>query len=519
MSLNITSAGTVRKLLDRWSVLCPGDPFLEFESEDGSVTSLTYGQMHERALRAAGLLNSLGVEPGDRVLVHMPNRAEFFDAWFGCAVLGAVMVPTNPLLTRAELSFEIAHSGTVVAVTTPELEASVQAARAETDLTQVIATGADMDERLAAADGYRGEGPADRDPAAILYTSGTTSRPKGVVVTNANYIYAGEVVAGHLRIRGDDRWLVVLPLFHANAQYYSTMSALVSGASVAVMGRFSATRWSDQASRHGVTLASLFAAPIRMILAAEASSRDSDNALRAVIFSQNVSEGQLSEFEERFGVGLLQLYGMTETIAPPVINPLNGERRNMSLGRPTLPSWLKLIDGEGREVPVGEPGELLVGGEQGLSLMDGYLDDPVATAEALRDGWLHTGDLARADADGYLYFVDRAKDMIKRAGENVSAGEIEAVVNGHPAVLESAAIGVPDEMRDEAIRLFCVLRDGGRATEGDILEWCREYLAGFKIPRDVRFVTTLPRTSVGKVQKEALRNSMGDEGTDVKEKG
>lgn len=498
MSLNITSGRTIRTLLESWATGRGDEPFLRFESANSSALERTYGEIFERARRTAEVLVSTGVAPGDRVLVHMPNRAEFFDAWFGCAVLGAVMVPTNPLLTPGELSFEIGHSRVVAAVTTPELAEGVHTARRDSELVHVITTGEDFDARLASAGTFDGPGPAERDPAAILYTSGTTSRPKGVIVTNANYIYAGEVVAQHLRVTSADRWLVVLPLFHANAQYYSTMSALVSGASVAVMDRFSASRWGEQADRNEATLASLFAAPIRMILATPKNPSDAGNLLRAVIFSQNVSEQQLEEFEHRFGVGLLQLYGMTETIAPSTINPLLGERRNMSIGTPTLPSWLKVTDA----------GELLVGGEPGLSLMAGYLDDPEATAEAVVDGWLHTGDLVRADGDGYLYFVDRAKDVIKRAGENVSAGEIEAVVNGHPAVHESAAIGVPDDIRDEAILLYCVLEEGAATSEEDVLQWCREHLASFKIPREVRFVEALPRTSVGKVQKEILRREI-----------
>lgn len=499
MSTNPTAEGTIRAVLEQWAGAAADAPFLRFESEDGSSIERTYGKAHQRALRVAEVLVSTGVGAGDRVLVHLPNRIEFFDAWFGCAVLGAVMVPTNPLLTPSELNFEIGHSGVMTAVTTPELAEAVNVARKDTDLSLVITTGDDLEARLAAVGTFGGPGPSDRDPAAILYTSGTTSRPKGVIVTHANYVHAGEVVAEHLRITSADRWLVVLPLFHANAQYYSTMSALVSGASVAVMGRFSASRWGEQARRNEATLASLFAAPMRMILAAPGSTGDADNSLRAVIFSQNVSEEQLDEFEHRFDVGLMQLYGMTETIAPPTLNPLLGERRNMSIGPPTQRAKLQVTDA----------GELLVAGEPGVTLMAGYLDDPDATAAALQDGWLHTGDLVRADEDGYLYFVDRAKDIIKRAGENVSAGEIEAVVNGHPAVHESAAIGVPDDMRDEAILLYCVLADGGEATEDDVLDWCRERLASFKVPREIRFVGALPRTSVGKVQKEALRRSGG----------
>ena len=340
-----------------------------------------------------------------------------------------------------------------------------------------------------------------------MYTSGTTSRPKGVLVTHANYLHVGEVVAQHLRVTPDDRMLITLPLFHANAQYYSTMSALVTGSGVIVMARFSASRWASVAKSHQATLASLFAAPIRMLLAQPRNEEDARNQLRAVLFSQNVTEEQLAEFEERFDCPLLQLYGMTETIAPPTLNPLYGERRNMTIGRPTLGARLRVVGEDGAEVKDGEVGELLVGGEPGTTLMAGYLGDDDATRAALVDGWLRTGDNVRVDEAGYLHFVDRAKDMIKRAGENVAASEIESTLNSHPAVFESAAIGVADAMRDEAIAAFVVLANEASVTENELTEWCASRLAAFKVPGSIEFVDSLPRTSVGKIQKEELRLS------------
>src|SRR5262249_28373179 len=253
------------------------------------------------------------------------------------------------------------------------------------------------------------------DPLAVLYTSGTTSRPKGVLVTHAAYLHVGDVVAGHVRVRNDDRMLVVLPLFHGNAQYYSTMSALVSGASIALTPRFSASRWSEQAHLLDATVASLFAAPIRMILAQQASRHDRAHRLRVTLFAQNVSDEQHAGFERRFGVPLVQLYGMTETVVPVTINPLYERRRPVAIGRPVLSAELAVVGPDGAEVPTGVPGELIVHGQPGRTMMAGYLHDPSATAAAVQGGWLHTGDSVRRDDDGYLYFVDRRKDMIKRA--------------------------------------------------------------------------------------------------------
>jgi crotonobetaine/carnitine-CoA ligase len=483
---------TIPALLEKHARDRPSDTFLVFEDDAGSVVARTYEETLERTRRTAATLRARGVRAGDRVHVHLSNQPGFLDCWFGAATLGAVIVPTNPLLTAAELGYVVSHARCRLSVTERDLYAVVESVRNKESIV--------VDDELDAGEGLgQSSLPRPLDVAAVLYTSGTTSRPKGVLVTHANYVHAGEVVAQHLELRREDRWLVVLPLFHANAQYYSTMSALTVGASVAVMSRFSASKWSAQARAHGATVASLFAAPIRMILSSPRTAEDGNNELRAVVFSQNVTEGQVAEFEDRFGTPLLQLYGMTETIAPPTLNPLHGERRTMSIGLPTAGSRLRIVDGE-----------LHVHGEPGVTLMAGYLDDPGGTSAAFQDGWLHTGDNVRIDDDGYYYFVDRTKDMIKRAGENVAASEVEAVANEHPGVYESAAIGVPDPMRDEAIRLFVVARDGMRPAEDDLMAWCAERLAKFKVPSFIEFVDRLPRTPVGKIQKERLRQRGGD---------
>jgi len=507
MSALTTGAETIVSVLARRASEQPLSEFLIFDDLEGGIHRRSYEVMAARAGLTAGLLDSRGIGPGDRVHVHLWNCPEFFDVWFGAALLGAVIVPTNPLLTADELAYVVGHADTKLSITQPDLLATVSSAA---DDGSILVTGesdraGSFDDALAAASVVEGTRPAPTDVAAVLYTSGTTSRPKGVLVTHANYLHVGEVVAQHLRVSPDDRMLITLPLFHANAQYYSTMSALVTGSSVIVMARFSASRWARVARDHRATLASLFAAPIRMLLAQPYGDDDAHNELRAVLFSQNVTEDQLADFESRFGCPLLQLYGMTETIAPPTLNPLYGERRNMTIGRPTLGARLRVAGEDGGDVSDGEVGELLVGGDPGTTLMAGYLGDDDATHKALADGWLRTGDNMRVDEDGFFHFVDRTKDMIKRAGENVSAGEIERAINAHPAVFESAAIGVPDSMRDEAIQAYVVLAGEMRVTEDELTKWCATRLAPFKVPGSIEFVDGLPRTSVGKIQKEELR--------------
>jgi crotonobetaine/carnitine-CoA ligase len=463
--------------------------------EDG--TSVTYAEQLARSERVAAGLRRWGARAGDRVHVELGNCREFYDIWFATALSATVLVPTSPQASPAELEHLLGDARPALSLTAPAAVGAL--------LAGGVATGRSANELSSCGD----DGPR---LAAIMYTSGTTSRAKGVMVTDANYVAVGEAVAAHLRITAEDRWLIALPLFHANAQYYCTMSALVTGASVALAPRFSASGWGRQARELSATLGSLFAAPVRMILAREPDPADADNRLRAVLFAQNVTDEQAAEFERRFGTELLQLYGMTETVLPPTMNPPGPRRRWSSIGRPLPGVGIDLVDDDGALVSgaagssgSGATGELRIAGEAGVTLAAGYWNNAAATAETFTPGGLRTGDLARRDPDGFYYFTDRSKDMIKRAGENVSASEIESVAARHPDVAECAAIGVPDRIRDEAIWLIVVPRPGTAPTETALLSWCRERLSPFKVPSAVEFVDTLPRTSVGKLRKSELR--------------
>ncbi|WP_211188388.1 class I adenylate-forming enzyme family protein [Gordonia asplenii] len=489
----------------------PDDVFLVFQGSDARV-EITYADMADRAQSTAAALSALGVTAGERVVAAVTNSVEFFEIWFGTVELGAVFVPVNPLNAADEICWILTDTRAMLAIgnddTVETLRAGAQSAGGDVSVVRVDDVAAH-----ARAIGNSGAATypaasskiAPTDAAAILYTSGTTSRPKGVVVTHANYLHAGTEVARHLDLGSDDRWLVVLPLFHANAQYYCTMSAMVAGASIAVGHRFSASNWARWAHELRPTLASLFAAPVRMILRAPRTDDDGRNGLRATLFAQHLDADDVADFESTFDCPLIQLYGMTETIAPATFNQLGPDRRADRIGPALGGRVLRVVDAAGNDVADGEVGELLVGGLPGQSLMAGYLNNPDATASAMADGWLHTGDLVAVDADGSYRFVDRAKDMIKRSGENIAASEIERVVDAHPAVAESAAVGVADPVYDEAIVVHAVLAPGAQASPDDIISWCAQRLARFKVPDAVVLCTELPRTSVGKVRKADLR--------------
>ena len=510
--------GTPAGLLARLAA-DPDRVFAIAEDERGQATVISYARQLSRSRAAAGALAALGVGPGDRVHLHAGNCPEFFDAWFATALLGAVLLPTGPQSTADELEYVLGQARPVVSLVTPGLLETVTAAARATSpgprVVDLTGTGGGAFPALAAgAQPVPAPAPApaagepDTRTAAILYTSGTTSRPKGVLVTHANYLAVGAAMAAHLAITEQDRWLIALPLFHANAQYYCTMSALTAGASIVLAPRFSASGWARQAADHGATLGSLFAAPVRMILAQPPGEAEQRSRLRAVLFAQNLTDGQAAAFEHRFGTRLLQLYGMTETVLPPTVNPDSAARRWASIGRALPGVALRVAGEDGAPVPPGTTGELLVGGDPGVTLAAGYYRDPDATAAAFRDGWLHTGDLARLDGDGFAYFVDRAKDMIKRSGENVSAGEIERVVTSHPAIEECAVIGVPDPVRDEAIVAVAVPAAGAAVSPDELIAWCAGRLAPFKVPASVIFTDILPRTSVGKIAKAQLRSQL-----------
>jgi crotonobetaine/carnitine-CoA ligase len=506
---------TLARILAYRARATPDKAFVIFDDLDGGIRRLSYRDMDTAASRAANVLLGLGLKPGDRINLHLANCLEFLFLWFGAARAGVVIMPTNTAASVDELAYLLTHSGSRLIFTQPEHAGAANAAREKCRCVEdtIVCAGEDHQGFAAlmakAPESAPGGQPQSSDSVAILYTSGTTAKPKGVVVTNANYVYAGETVAKAIRLGPDDRHLVVLPLFHGNAQYYSTMSALVTGASMVLTPRFSASRYFDLAIAHRCTVGSLFAAPMRMLLAQPRNPGHRNNRLCVVIFAQSLTPAQLDEWQERFGAPLLQLWGMTETMGPPLMNPIDYERNNMSVGFPAMGYEVMLADPDGRPVDPGETGQIIVRGEPGVTLMKEYYRNPGATAETIRNGWLWSGDNACRDAAGYFHFIDRAKDMIKRAGENVAASEVEAVVLQHPDVFDCAVIGVPDPMRDESIVAVVTLKPDAVRDAQAIIDWCRSRLATFRVPERVEFRDALPRTSVGKIQKHVLRRELG----------
>jgi len=498
----ITATRTLKGALEDKALRFPDETFLIFEDAAGATARWTWHELDADANRAAHLLLERGLAPGDKFNLHLGNCPEFLLFWMAAAKTGTVMVPTNPVSTADEMEYILGHSEARLSITEPQYAAPVHAAAGRCSALDAV-----LEARpLAPLLGGLPSTPPDTavsslDEISMQYTSGTTSKPKGVLLTHANYLYGGEVMSKAMRVGPADRHLIVLPLFHAGAQVHAFLPMLLAGGSVVLMERFSATRFVEQAIRHEATLAALFAAPIRMLLAQPRSPRDGQTRLRAISYAQNVTPQQWEEWHERFRAPLMQIWGMTETMSLPLMQPLDLPRKPLSMGMPVLGYECRVVDESSKETAVGTVGELIVKGIPGVSLMKGYFKNDKATAETLRDGWLYSGDQAYMDEDGCFYFVDRKKDMIKRAGENVSASEVEEALKQHPSVFDAAVVAVPDPVRDQAIKAYVMVKDGAATTADDLIAWCRERLSGFKVPEVVEFRDAFPRTSVGKIQK------------------
>lgn len=520
--------------------------FLVFEGPDGSVAEWSYAEFDSVVARVAAELGRLGAGPGRAVHLCLANSPAFVAVWLAAIRLGAWIVPSDPHSRTPELADHIARTDPAVCFGAAERIDQFAPACGARPLWQIdeadtaFAWLPDLAGRTPSSARPSGESqPPDRheasglpdrpspmeptapmavspartaayrpeplDRAAVMFTSGTTGRPKGVEITQANYAFAGRVMAAAAGLSAEDRYIVVLPLFHANAQYYSFASAITVGASVALMHAFSASGFLAQCARHGATCASLFAAPMRMILA---RGRPLPGvSLRHCWFAQNISDDQYDTISDWLGCAPRQLYGMTETI-PAVLSDSVEHPRHHTMGRPTQGCVVDLHDAEGEPVPGGEVGEIVVGGEPGVTLFAGYLDDPETTAASLGEGWFRTGDRARRDPDGRFVFDGRHADVLKVAGENVSVTEIEAVLSAHPDVLEAAVVGRPDPIRDEVPVAFAVPAVSEMPPSPDDLRaWCAERLAKSKVPAEVTLLAELPRTSVGKIRKFVLRET------------
>jgi crotonobetaine/carnitine-CoA ligase len=499
------------------------------ETTDGDATS--FAAAHADAARVAGWLASLGVSPGDHVAVMLPNGLDFVRAWLGLGRLGAVAVLLNTELTGAFLRHPLADCGATVAIVDASLRVAFDEAATDVPaIRRVVTVGAAGHEggphaaaRSAAGPGaareaidwaawraaapYEGPMPRASDVACVMYTSGTSGPAKGVLMPHAHCYLYGRGTIDAIALTGEDRYYVVLPLFHANGLLMQLAATLIAGCAAIVRRRFSAGAWLDDVRRHGATVTNCLGALSAFVIAQPPTPHDRDHRLRVVGNAPNAPEHDAA-FRERFGVrDVTSGFGMTE-VNIPVWGRL-GESLPGAAGR-VYDRYFDVVVADpetDRPLPPGAVGEILVRPKAPFGFMLGYHGRPQQTVEAWRNLWFHTGDAGTLSADGVLTFVDRIKDCIRRRGENISATEIEAAFATLGGVAEVAAYAVPSEIRggEDEVMLAVVPAPGGSPTPEAVAVHAERTLPRFARPRYVAIVDGLPKTATGKVQRAVLR--------------
>jgi acyl-CoA synthetase (AMP-forming)/AMP-acid ligase II len=470
---------------------------------EGEDRAWTYGEVDDLSDRFVGLFAALGLAPGDRVSLVCSSEALLAAAYFGCFRARLVANPVNNRLLPEEVAYILDHAGSRCVVVSEEYVDLVERALPLVASRPRIVRAADVAGATPSPAG--GGAPTPEDGALLIYTSGTTGKPKGVILTQGNIMAGITYVSRAFEMKPGDRTFCVMPLFHTNGLMFSTLPFLLTGGTVIMRKRFSATRFWTQLRESRASTTSVSPTMLAMLLEHEAKAPPASRIrLDYIKVASAPTPVELAQrFEARFGKGLLlETFGLTETTAINVMNPLRGPRKHGSIGRALAPQQVRVVDDAGNVVLRGTTGELEV---RGATVMKEYFRDPENTQRAMHGDWLRTGDVARIDADGFVFIVGRSKEMILRGGENISPLEIEEVAARHPAVREAAAVGVPDRIFGEVVGLCVVARE--KVSEQEVVDFCRIRLSPFKVPQRVVFVEELPRNAVGKVTRNALRRA------------
>ena len=475
---------------------------------DGGVAT-TYAEFYDRVLRAGQALRALGVERGDRVAVLMLNSPRYLELYFATAAIGAAVVPINIRWGADEINFSLRDSGTKV------LALDDRFASLKPDpLPLLLYTGekecpdgmVSYEAVVAAAKPVVEADPDEDEILGLFYTSGTTGGPKGVMLTHRNIFQHAMLMAMELAITHKTVYLNAAPMFHlANGALMFVVT--IMGGAHCFQPAFEPEGFLALLEKHRVNVGLLVPTMLNLVINHPAIDKYDTSSLRLFLYGASPMPVELlRRLIKKLGPIFCQAYGMTE--ASPVMTLLRQEDHDFetnqvtSAGRPMLGVELKVVDLMDREVNTGEPGEIIA---RGPTVMKGYWNRPQVNAEVLRGGWLHTGDIGAFDANGFVYILDRKKDMIKTGGENVYSPEVESALCAHPDILEAAVFGVPDAKWGEAIKAAVVVCQGKTLAEQDVIDWCRERLTHFKCPSSVDFLATLPKGGTGKVQKNVLR--------------
>jgi crotonobetaine/carnitine-CoA ligase len=507
-------------LLRMRSQMRTNHPFLIWAPFEAPAQHWTYGEFHERVGALAAGLVKRGIKPGEYVLIHLDNCIEAMLAWFACVELGAIAVTTNTRSAPAEMEYFAGHCGAVAAITQPAYAEMISAHCRGLRWLAVIShdAGVAPAQGAAASPGDRFESlfaeSTDRprratDPAApcsVQYTSGTTSRPKAVLWTHANALWGGKINASHQDLHAGDVHQTYLPLFHTNALAYSMLATLWVGATCVIQPRFSASRFWPVALAHGCTWTSTIPFCMKALLEHEIPKQHKFRLWGTAVCEPPAFAA--------FGIKMIGWWGMTETITHGIIGEVDQPNTPMSIGRAATEYAIRITDDDGRPTEVGGTGNLLIKGVPGLSLFSEYLHNEKATSESFDEhGYFITGDRVTLLEHGFVKFGDRAKDMLKVGGENVAASEIEQVIAVVPGVREAAVVAKKHPMLDEVPVVFIIPHGGLDGVppklHDTVMAACRSALADFKVPREIRFVDEMPRSTLEKVAKAELRKMLG----------
>jgi long-chain acyl-CoA synthetase len=464
---------------------------------------VTYQQVDEGSARVAGLLKSKGVEPGDRVGIMLPNVPYFPPAYYGALRAGAVVVPMNVLLKGREVTFYLEDPEAKVLLAWGDFEDAAKTGADEAGAELILVKPGEFEQILADAEPHTDvEDRQDDDTAVILYTSGTTGKPKGAELTHANLVKNTEVIRGLAGTTEDDVVLGALPLFHSFGQTCGLNGTMAAGGMLSMIPRFDPGKALEIIQRDKVTIFQ----GVPTMYTAMLNHPDKDqydlSSLRLCISGGSAMPVEVMKgFEDAFGCKVLEGYGLSETSPVASFNHPDRERKPGTIGTPVEGVEMKVVDDDGKEVEQGDVGEIVI---RGHNVMKGYWNRPDATEESIKDGWFHTGDMGTVDEDGYFSIVDRKKEMIIRGGYNVYPREIEEVLYEHPAIQEAAVIGVPDESMGEEVAAAIVLKSGEDVDEDTIKDYVKAEVANYKYPRKIWFADELPKTATGKILKREI---------------
>lgn len=463
---------------------------------DDHLGTLTSTALAARVVAAAHRLRDAGIGPGSVVATILPNRAELVITLFAAWRLGAAVTPVNPALTPVEITYQLRDSGATVAV----------AERLDAVDGVLLVTIDSLTSSTSAEDGLPDVRHGSDDLALLVYTSGTTGRPKGVELTHANLDAMTASMITAMRLTTADHSLLVLPLFHVNGIVVSILSPLIAGGRATIAGRFDPRTFFDHVERSRPTYFSAVPAIYTMLTHLPAEVVPDTSSLRfGVCGAAPMPAEHIAAFEARYGITLIEGYGLSEGTCASTTNPIDGPRKPGTVGVALPGQTVAIMDADGRLVTDGSSGEVVIAGP---TVMRGYLNRPDETAETLQGGWLHTGDVGRLDDDGYLVLVDRVKDMIIRGGENIYPKEIENALHAHPAVVEAAVIGRPHDILGEVPIAFVTVREALADPQAEIDEFLATRLARFKRPEQIIVVDEVPKNPVGKVDKPRLRREL-----------